>query len=77
MTSLKINLDSKVIYHSCETALNIITDQWLHFVYENEYSGVLFVDLCKAFDQLITKFFSVSWKFITPVRAVLNGFNHT
>ena len=36
--------------HSCETALNIIPNQWLHSMYENEYSCVLFVDLCKAFD---------------------------
>ena len=36
--------------HSCETALNIITDQWLQSIHESKYIGVLFVDLCKAFD---------------------------
>ena len=36
--------------HSCETALIIMTDKWLNSMYNNEYSGVVFVDLCKAFD---------------------------
>ena len=35
--------------HSCETALTIMTDEWLNSTYTNEYCGVVFVDLCKAF----------------------------
>ena len=36
--------------HSCKTALTIMTDEWLNSTYSNEYCGVVFVDLCKAFD---------------------------
>ena len=36
--------------HSCETALTIMTDDWLDAMYNNEFCGVLFIDLCKAFD---------------------------
>ena len=36
--------------HSCETALTILTDEWLNSMYSNEYCGAIFVDLCKAFD---------------------------
>ena len=36
--------------HSCKTALTIMTDEWLNYMYNNEYCGVVFVDLCKAFD---------------------------
>ena len=36
--------------HSCETALTIMTDEWLNSMYSNEYCGVVFVDLCKALD---------------------------
>ena len=36
--------------HSCETALTEMTDNWLSAMYNNEYCGVLFLDLCKAFD---------------------------
>ena len=35
---------------SCETALTEMTDDWLSVMYNNEYCGVLFLDLCKAFD---------------------------
>ena len=38
--------------HSCETALTEMTDDWLSAMYNNEYCGVLFLDLCKAFDLL-------------------------
>ena len=27
-----------------------MTDEWLNAMYNNEYCGVVFVDLCKAFD---------------------------
>ncbi len=36
--------------HSCETALTLMTDDWLDSMYRNEFCGILFVDLCKAFD---------------------------
>ena len=36
--------------HSCETALTAMTDEWLNAMYSNEYCGVVFADLCKAFD---------------------------
>ena len=36
--------------HSCETALIAMTDNWLNSIYNNEYCGVLFIDLCEAFD---------------------------
>ena len=36
--------------HSCETALHQMTDQWLQSMFQGEYTGVLFVDFCKAFD---------------------------
>ena len=36
--------------HSCETALTEMTDDWLSAMYNNAYCGVLFLDLCKAFD---------------------------
>ena len=35
--------------HSCETAL-IAMDNWLNSINKNEYCGVLFINLCKAFD---------------------------
>ena len=36
--------------HSCETALASMTDDRLSAMYNSEYCGVLFQDLCKAFD---------------------------
>ena len=36
--------------HSCETALSQITDEWLDSIYTGKYTGVLFLDFCKAFD---------------------------
>lgn len=36
--------------HSCETALNLMTDEWLNSIHNGEYTGILFVDMCKAFD---------------------------
>ena len=36
--------------HSCETTLTEMTDDWLSAMYNNEYCGVIFLDLCKAFD---------------------------
>lgn len=36
--------------HSCETALNLMTDEWYNSLNDGEYTGILFVDLCKAFD---------------------------
>ena len=36
--------------HSYEKALTEMTDEWLSAMYNNEYCGVLFLDLCKAFD---------------------------
>lgn len=36
--------------HSCETALTLMTDEWLESMYNNEYCGVLLIDFCKAFD---------------------------
>ena len=36
--------------HSRETALTEMTDDWLSAMYNNEYCGVLFLNLCKAFD---------------------------
>ena len=36
--------------HSCETALTEMTDDWLSAMYNKEYCGVLFLDLCRAFD---------------------------
>ena len=35
--------------HFCETAL-IAMDNWLNSINKNEYCGVLFINLCKAFD---------------------------
>ena len=36
--------------HSCKTALHQLTDEWFNSMYNGDYAGVLFVDLCKAFD---------------------------
>ena len=36
--------------HSCKTALTEMTDDWLSAMYNNEYCGVHFLDLCKAFN---------------------------
>ena len=36
--------------HSCQTALTLITEEWLEAINNSELTGVLMVDLCKAFD---------------------------
>ena len=37
-------------YHSCETALNFMTDSWLNAIDRGEMIGVVLVDFKKAFD---------------------------
>ena len=36
--------------HSCQTALTLMTEEWLEAMNNGELTGVLMVDLCKAFD---------------------------
>ena len=36
--------------HSCQTALTLITEEWLNAMHKGELTGVLMIDLCKAFD---------------------------
>ena len=36
--------------HSCQTALTLMTEEWLKAMNKGELTGVLMVDLCKAFD---------------------------
>ena len=38
--------------HSCETALHSIIEKWLHNIDNGKLTGVLFVDLSKAFDTV-------------------------
>ena len=38
--------------HSCETALNELIDRWLKHIDEGKLTGVLFIDLSKAFDTV-------------------------
>ena len=36
--------------HSCQTALTLMTEEWLNDMHNGELTGVLMIDLCKAFD---------------------------
>ena len=36
--------------HSCQTALTLMTEEWLKAMNKGELTGVLMIDLCKAFD---------------------------
>ncbi len=36
--------------HSCETALSIMVEEWLNAIHSRNQTGLLLVDLCKAFD---------------------------
>ena len=36
--------------HSCQTALTLMTEEWLNAMHKGELTGVLMIDLCKAFD---------------------------
>ena len=36
--------------HSCESALTLMTEEWLSALYTGNQVGLLLVDLCKAFD---------------------------
>ena len=36
--------------HSCQTVLTLMTEGWLEAMNNDELTGVLMVDLCKAFD---------------------------
>ena len=36
--------------HSCQTSLTLMTEEWLKAINKGELTGVLMVDLCKAFD---------------------------
>ena len=36
--------------HSCQTPLTLMTEEWLKAMNKGELTGVLMVDLCKAFD---------------------------
>ena len=70
--------------HSCETTLTEMTDDWLSAMYNNEYCGDLFLDLCKAFDlvahtilfkklklyQLWFQFFSIFFNFCDRKQSV-------
>lgn len=38
--------------HSCETALNCLIDRWLKNIDQGKLTGVLFIDLCKAFNTV-------------------------
>lgn len=38
--------------HSCETALHNIIDKWLNNIDDGKLTGVLFIDLSKAFDTV-------------------------
>ena len=38
--------------HSCETALNGLIDRWLEHIDKGKLTGVLFIDLSKAFDTV-------------------------
>ena len=38
--------------HSCETALNLIIDDWLNSIHDGDMVGVMFIDFCKAFDMV-------------------------
>ena len=38
--------------HSCETALQCIIENWLHIIDSGNLTGVLFIDLSKAFDTV-------------------------
>ena len=38
--------------HSCETALHSIIENWLHNIDSGNLTGVLFIDLSKAFDTV-------------------------
>ena len=38
--------------HSCETALNCLIDRWLKNIDQVKLTGVLFIDLSKAFDTV-------------------------
>jgi hypothetical protein len=38
--------------HSCETALNWLVDRWLKNIDKGKLTGVLFIDLSKAFDTV-------------------------
>ena len=35
--------------HSCETALNLLVDEWLSSIYNKETVGVLFIDFLRGF----------------------------
>ena len=43
-----------------------MTDNWLNSIYKNEYCGVLFIDLCKAFDLVNKKYIAREAKIIQP-----------
>ena len=36
--------------HSCQTALTLMTEEWLNAMHKGELTDVLLIDLCKAFD---------------------------
>ena len=52
--------------HSCETALVSMTDDWLSVMHNNEYCGVLFPNLCKAFDLVNHDVLFQKLKFYQP-----------
>ena len=36
--------------HSCQTALTLMTEEWLKAMNKGKLTGILMIDLCKAFD---------------------------
>ena len=38
--------------YSCETALHLMVDDWVKHMFQGEFVGVLYIDLCKAFDLI-------------------------
>ena len=41
--------------HSCETALNLLVDEWLSSIYNKEIVGVLFIDFLRGFPIFLLK----------------------
>ena len=62
-------------YHSCETALTAIVDDWITAIDNNEIVGTIFLDLSKAFDLVNHEILLIKLKYYQVSNNAISWFS--